>query len=114
MIENHCGQPIIDWDTEWESVDIEDVLAGKSIHVTKVQQAGSIIRAWLAEGPKPARDVDKLAEEAGFHINTFKAAKKEVGVLSEKREGGWWWRLPQGHKQGDCDGKKLIRRERLY
>jgi putative DNA primase/helicase len=108
------GQPVIDWDTEWENVDIDEVLAGKSIHVTKVQQAASIIQTWLAEGPKPAREVDELAEKAGYHVNTFKAAKKELGVVSVKRDDGWWWALPQEHKQDDVEAERPIKRERLH
>ncbi|MGY2849315.1 hypothetical protein ACVIWU_000801 [Bradyrhizobium sp. USDA 4509] len=111
---NYEGQPTIEWDTEWEDVDIEEVLAGKSTHVTKVQQAMFIIQNWLADGAKPAREADRLAQEAGFHINTFKAAKKEVGVVSVKRDDGWWWCLPQEHKQGDADDEAPIKRERLH
>lgn len=107
------GQPIVEWDTDWENVDIEDVLNGRSVHVTKVQQAAFIIRNWLEDGPKPARDVEQLAEEAGSHINTFKAAKKEIGVISEKRDDGWWWSLPQEHKGHKEDNERPIKRERL-
>ena len=112
-VTSYEGQPVINWDTEWENVNIDEVLAGRSIHVTKVQQAASIIQTWLADGPKPAREVDGLADKAGCHLNTFKAAKKEIGVLSVKRDDGWWWTLPQEHKQDDVDAERPIKRERL-
>ncbi|MCC8946480.1 AAA family ATPase [Bradyrhizobium sp. Arg62] len=111
---NHAGQPIVEWDTEWEDVDTEEVLAGKSVHVTKVQQAVFIIQNWLAEGARPAREVDHLAQKARFHLNTFKAAKKEIGVISEKRDDGWWWALPQEHKQDEADNEMPLKRERLH
>jgi hypothetical protein len=36
-----------------------------------------------------------LTADGEVHINTVKAAKLEIGVESEKRKDGWWWRLPQ-------------------
>ena len=37
----------------------------------------------------------------GISFNTFKAAKKEIGVKAKKREDGWWWELPQGDSQDE-------------
>jgi hypothetical protein len=88
------GQPVIDWETEYEDVDIDEVLAGKSTHVTKQQQAGLFIRKWLAEGAVASTEIRALAEEAGISFATFKAAKHEIGVMAKKRDGIWWWELP--------------------
>ncbi len=92
--EDEEQQPIVEWEMEWEDVDVDAVLSEKAAHVTKQQQAGFKLRAFLADGPRSARDARELTRKLGYHFNTMKAAKKECGIISEKREDGWWWSLP--------------------
>jgi putative DNA primase/helicase len=88
------GQPVVDWENEYEEVNLEEVLAGKSAHVTKQQRAGLYLRKWLADSALAATEIMARAEEVGISFPTFKAAKREVGVSARKRHDGWWWELP--------------------
>lgn len=94
-IQNFEGQPVVDWENEYADVDLEEVLAGKSNHITKQHEACLYLRKWLAEGALASTEIAALAREVGISFNTFKAAKKEIGVLSEKRKDGWYWGLPK-------------------
>lgn len=92
---NVDGQAQIEWGSEYEELDLDEVLAGKSRHLTKGDEAEIALRRWLTEGPMSVTDIKQLAEEAAISFATFKIAKKEVGVKSEKRADGWWWGLPR-------------------
>lgn len=61
-------------------------------------EAMEFLREVLADGPVPAREVWKEAEELGICRNTLKNAKRDLGVVAEKRgfRDGWLWRLPEG------------------
>lgn len=64
-------------------------------------EAAEFLRAALAEGPRPARDVKAEARQAGIPDITLRRAKDRLGVRAEK-EGGrlgeraqrWLWSLP--------------------
>ncbi|WP_271605538.1 AAA family ATPase [Bradyrhizobium sp. CCBAU 11434] len=89
------GRPRVEWGTEYEDVNLNAVLAGQASHVGKRDQAVLLLHEWLAEGTRPVRDIQQLALAVGFHWNTFKAAKKEIGIVVKKRTDGWWWALPK-------------------
>ncbi len=59
--------------------------------------AVSFLRELLAEGMKPAKDVYREAEEAGFSKDSMKRAKSRLGVETVKQgmSGGWMWKLPR-------------------
>jgi putative DNA primase/helicase len=92
-IEDFEGQPVVDWESEYESVDLEEVLAGTSTHITKQQEASRYLRKWLAEEAVASTEIMTLAEDVGISFATFKAAKREAGVKAKKRDGVWWWEL---------------------
>jgi hypothetical protein len=41
IMQDDDQEPIADWETEWEDVDVDAVLSEKAAHVTKQQQVGS-------------------------------------------------------------------------
>jgi putative DNA primase/helicase len=66
-------------------------------------EAVEFLRETLALGPRAATDIKADAEEAGQSWATIKRAKKQIGVLAERkaesgdglgRDGRWYWRLP--------------------
>ena len=50
----------------------------------------------LGNGPMPAREVERLATEAGVSKRTLHRAKSEAKVRSIKGYSGWTWELPEG------------------
>ncbi|MCK1403589.1 AAA family ATPase [Bradyrhizobium sp. 4] len=92
-IGSYSGQPVVDWEGDYEEVDLEAVLAGKSAHVTKQQQAVLFLQKWLAEGAMSSKDVEAAAEDIGISFATFKAAKREAGVVAKRLRGIWWWQI---------------------
>lgn len=61
-----------------------------------MQEAKDLLRDELANGPRPAADIEALAEDRGISTTTLKRARKALKVVSTKPdfEGGWMWRLP--------------------
>ena len=43
----------------------------------------------------PAEEVRNRAKELGVSERTLMIAKKNLGVVSEKRGSQWYWRLPE-------------------
>lgn len=52
-------------------------------------EAEAFLRETLADGPRPAIDVEVLAEERGIAEATLKRARKSLGVQTQKTRGGW-------------------------
>ena len=44
----------------------------------------------------------QMAEEQGISFKTFKRAKEELGVISVKRNGKWYWELPIDVEYREC------------
>ena len=77
---------------------VDDVLGGGGKLQTKVTQMGEELRQMLTE-TVPAEAVLRRAKEPGISEGTLMTAKKNLGVLSERRGGQWYWKLPvQGCK----------------
>ncbi|MDP2410071.1 MAG: AAA family ATPase [Pseudolabrys sp.] len=93
-LRNVRGQPRIAWEQDWQTVDVNEVLTAKG-GPTKNKQAAELLRELLADGPKPATEVQDSAERLGIGASTLKAAKKVVGVRSTKSAEEWWWSLPK-------------------
>lgn len=64
------------------------------------EEAKAFIMEQLKAGSQESREIEAIAEQNGINRATLFAAKKELGVLSEKisgtgRGGKWIWRLPE-------------------
>ena len=74
----------------------EELLRGSTKQVqTKTMQAEETLRN-LLDKPAPAEEILRRITAAGISERTLMTAKKNLGVLSEKRGGQWFWRLPSG------------------
>ena len=74
----------------------EELLGGSTKQVqTKTMQAEETLRN-LLDKPAPAEEILRRITAAGISERTLMTAKKNLGVLSEKRGGQWFWRLPSG------------------
>lgn len=89
--------PWITWELEAVTID----LAGVFIPAQETPEDRSSrracvewLRAYLAEGPRPARDVEEAAREAGFKSRTIDRAKRGVVDSVKRGHGHWEWALP--------------------
>ena len=74
----------------------EELLGGSTKQVqTKTMQAEETLRN-LLDKPAPAEEILRRITAAGISERTLMTAKKNLGVLTEKRGGQWFWRLPSG------------------
>jgi hypothetical protein len=79
------GQPVVDWENEYEEVDLEEVLAGKSAHVTKQQQAG-LYSPWLVLADRSgSRDLPLwLCTILRFDLRATRRSARSMGWMVEK------------------------------
>lgn len=74
----------------------EELLGGSTKQVqTKTIQAEETLRN-LLDKPAPAEEILRRITAAGISERTLMTAKKNLGVLSEKRGAQWFWRLSSG------------------
>lgn len=74
----------------------EELLGGSAKQVqTKTMQAEETLRN-LLDKPAPAEEILRRITAVGISERTLMTAKKNLGVLSEKRGAQWFWRLPGG------------------
>jgi putative DNA primase/helicase len=84
------------------SLQSSDLLAvgGTPGERTQTDEAVEFLRVELADGPKPAKEVDEAARMAGITEKPLRRAKDHLGVKSERhgfgKEGAWVWCLPHG------------------
>ena len=65
---------------------------------TETDEAVDILRAELADGPRPARDVEAVATRSGIGRKALRRARDRLGVKPERTGSGpggvWHWTLP--------------------
>jgi hypothetical protein len=93
------GCPVVAWEPDPVNVSADDALAGdrnEGGDRTEHDDAAGWLRNLLAHGPRPARDVERDARDAGYSIATVRRAKAAIGVVSRKPAfgGPWEWALP--------------------
>jgi hypothetical protein len=62
---------------------------------TARRRVATVLLERLEAGPQPAEMCLSLASELGVHVNTVKAAKVELRIMSKQKRDGWYWALPQ-------------------
>ena len=78
-----------------EKISADSMLAGTNADERSARdEAVSVLRDLLADGPRPSREVFSEAAEAGVAKRTLERAKKTLGVKSEKDGGQWLWSMP--------------------
>lgn len=93
------GCPAVAWEPDPVNVSADDALAGDRDEGggrTERDDAAEWLAVLLAHGPRPARDVEHDARDAGCSIATVRRAKAAIGVVSRKPAfgGPWEWTLP--------------------
>ena len=81
----------------WKGVcdlTVDDVLSGGGKLQTKTTQMEEELERMLTE-PVPAEAVLDRTRDLGVSERTLMIAKKNLGVISEKRGNQWYWRLPE-------------------
>lgn len=76
--------------------------------------AADFLRDLLAEGPRPAKEVYREAEGAGYSRDSMKRAKGRIAATVRKAgmSGGWVWSLPQ--IEGSAEGSEGSALKRLH
>jgi hypothetical protein len=92
------GCPVVAWEPDPVNVSADDALAGDRDDGggrTERDDAAEWLADLLAHGPRPAREVERDAREAGYSIATVRRAKAALGVVSRKPAfgGPWEWTL---------------------
>jgi AAA domain/DnaB-like helicase N terminal domain len=64
-------------------------------------EAKSFLLSALADGARPAIDIQTEAQREGIRERTLKRAKKSLGIVSRKSSmsGSWEWLLPEGSQE---------------
>jgi putative DNA primase/helicase len=104
------------WDSERVSCTADQVLAANENASDRPAQteAEDFLRDILRDGPRPAKDVEAEAKEAGISWRTVNRAKKTLGVVAERkaesgqglgRGGRWYWSWPGGINSAAKDAK---------
>lgn len=82
---------------QWKGIcdaTVDDVLGGSGQVQTKTMQMEDELKRLLT-GSVAAEDILSHAKRMGISERTLMIAKKNLGVISEKRGGQWYWRLPE-------------------
>jgi hypothetical protein len=86
------------------SVGARDLLdAPSEDERTERDEAVDLLREELAVGPRPVKEVQAVAREAGISTRTLERAKSALGIRARK-EGfgkGWNWALPEDRHDED-------------
>jgi putative DNA primase/helicase len=104
------------WDSERVSYTADQVLAANENASDRPAQteAEEFLRDFLRDGPRPAKDVETEAKEAGIAWRTVNRAKKTLGVLAERKadsghglgpSGRWYWSFPGCPNRPSKDAK---------
>jgi len=95
--------PRVFWDREPVAMTADDALAAEAEGLKRgpearaLAEAKRLLREALAEGPRPAKDVEAELMDAGITKKTIRNARESLGVASYKDgyQGQWFWRLPE-------------------
>lgn len=70
------------------STDMENVSGGK------IETAANLIIQLLSQGPQKATQVTELITNTGISGRTVNQAKRQIGIVSSRKNGQWYWSLP--------------------
>ena len=89
--------------------DPKELLSGSG-GKKKGKLAEDLLLHELREGAKSQKEILARAEECGISKRTMDAAKKALGVQSEKTPDGWFWSLPDDKdaRLQECKDKEYL------
>jgi hypothetical protein len=108
-IESHETTSRIRWEGE-STCTIGEIFSRKQSRGMKSNGAERILSDLLADGPKPAAEVEQACTDAGIKHWTYKQARKKLGIVAAKgsmREG-WLLSLPEEDGFGEEDGEAPV------
>ena len=80
---------------------ISEVSAAELVAPEVIEQSGAradakkFLRETLAQGPRPAADMEDEADANGIAPATLKRARKELNIRAFKLGRAWYWELPR-------------------
>ncbi len=103
------GVSVIGWGQE-TTVSADDLLGYKRPGASTAEQCAELLRELLADGEKPATDVEEELKANGFTANAIREARKLVKVRAVKGgfAEGWIWKLPDGNEENGPDNDVKI------
>lgn len=96
---NEISTSRIDWESEPVAITANEALAAAFDDPEKRSaraEAELFLRELLSDGPMPAKDVQRAAQEAGHSKATIRRAKEALAIIVDKEgyQGPWCWSLP--------------------
>lgn len=96
------GDPAsIQWESEPVAMNADDALAKERSHTeggvrSAHDEAADWLRVALADGPKPATELKRMAADDGIATRTLERAKTAIGIEHSRDgfKGPWMWSLP--------------------
>lgn len=98
------GAPRVEWEAEPVTITADEALSALDAQRVSGEDRSALgdamdwLRELLAEGPVPAQQVRREAEDAGYAWATIRRAQERLGVEICRqgfgREGTWVWALP--------------------
>lgn len=89
--------PVVAWETEAVTISADEALMSPFDDEARGEreEAAEWLRDALSDGPVAAKDIQRMARDAGHAWRTVRRAKDALGVTVEKAEfsGGWRWSL---------------------
>lgn len=85
---------------EWLDID-PDKYEGSQLSydiqekTTKQARAADILRVVLADGPVAVSEIRTMFNKENISERTIMNIKKQMGIRSIKKDGGWYWQLPK-------------------
>ena len=67
---------------------------------TALSKASAFLSDLLAQEALPQSMIEAMAKNAGHKKRTLQRVKEALGIESQKRADGWWWKLPEGATGG--------------
>ncbi len=74
--------------TTISSTDLENLAGGK------IETAANMIIRLLSQGPQKATQVTEMITNTGISGRTVNQAKRQIGIVSSRKNGQWYWSLP--------------------
>lgn len=93
----HCIQWIESDDSN--GLPITDSLDIQPEKMSKQAQVAGMLRVMLADEPMKAADVQALFKHENISEKTIMIVKKQLGIHSVKKDGLWYWQLPNANKE---------------
>lgn len=73
------------------------------VKMSKQAQAAEVLKVMLKDEPMKSSEVQALFKRENISEKTLFITKKNLGIRSVKRDGVWYWQLPNSGKQQEGD-----------